>query len=140
MQTIKQQLKTAQSFLTAQFSYSLEQSGITKDRRGNDWGESCLIEIEGQLFDWNKAKNLSNISKHGIPFKLAATVFSDPNSVVLDDKLHSQGEDRFIAIGLCKNLNLLVVCHCYREDDTVIRIISARKANTTETKMYGGAI
>jgi len=48
-------------------------------------------------------------------------------------------EDRFIAIGLSKNLNLLTVCHCYREDDTVIRIVSARKANTTETKMYGGA-
>jgi len=97
-----------------------------------------LIEIDGQLFDWDTAKNLSYISKHGIPFKLAATIFSDTDAIFLDDFKHSQGEDRFIAIGLAKNLNLLTVCHCYREDETVIRIISARKANTTEAKIYGG--
>lgn len=97
-----------------------------------------MIEVDGQLFDWDTAKNLSNISKHGIPFKLAATIFSDADTIFLDDYKHSQEEDRFLAIGLSKNLNLLTVCHCYREDETVIRIISARKANTTETKMYGG--
>ena len=98
-----------------------------------------LIEIDGQYFDWDTAKNLSNISKHGIPFKLAATVFSDQDAILLDDNKHSQDEDRFIAIGLSKNLNLLTVCHCYRDDDTIIRIISARKANTIEIKLYGGA-
>jgi len=97
-----------------------------------------LIEIDGQLFDWDTAKNLSNISKHGIPFKLAATIFSDADTIFLDDCRHSHDEDRFIAIGLSKNLNLLTVCHCYRENDTVIRIISARTANAIETKMYGG--
>jgi len=98
-----------------------------------------LIEIDNQIFDWDPAKNLLNISRHGIPFKVAATVFSDQDTIILDDNKHSQDEDRFIAIGISKDLNLLTVCHCYREDDTVIRIISARKANTIETKLYGGA-
>jgi uncharacterized DUF497 family protein len=97
-----------------------------------------LIEIDGQLFDWDTAKNLSNISKHGIPFKLAATIFSDTDTIFLDDFKHSCEEDRFIAIGMSKNLNLLTVCHCHREDETVIRIISARKANINEAKIYGG--
>jgi len=99
-----------------------------------------LFQIDGQRFDWNTSKNLSNISKHGIPFKLAATIFSDQDTIFLDDCKHSHDEERFIAIGLSKNLNLLTVCHCYRESDSVIRIISARKANITETKLYGGAI
>ena len=97
-----------------------------------------MIEIGGQVFDWDTVKNLSNISKHGIPFKLAATIFSDADAIFLDDYKHSQEEDRFIAIGMSKNLNLLTVCHCYRENDTVIRIVSARRANNTEAKMYGG--
>ena len=97
-----------------------------------------MIEIDGQIFDWDKSKNLSNISKHGIPFKLAATVFSDNEAVYLDDNKHSHKEDRFIVIGVCKNLNLLAVCHCYRDND-IIRIISARKANIIESKTYGGA-
>ena len=97
-----------------------------------------MLEIEGQYFDWDKNKNLINISKHGIPFKLAATVFSDNDAVIFEDVKHSIDEDRLIAVGLCKNLNLLMVCHCYRDEDTVIRIISARKANQQETKLYGG--
>ena len=48
-----------------------------------------MFEIDGQIFDWDRAKNLSNISKHGIPFKLAATVFSDNEAVYLDDNRHS---------------------------------------------------
>jgi uncharacterized DUF497 family protein len=96
-----------------------------------------MFEINGQIFDWDKSKNLSNISKHGIPFKLAATVFFDNNAVYLDDYKHSYQEERFIVIGVCKNLNILAVCHCYNENDT-IRIISARKANAIESKIYGG--
>jgi len=97
-----------------------------------------LFEIDGQYFDWDTGKNLSNISKHGIPFKLAATVFSDKDAVFLNDTRHSQDEERFLAIGLCRNLQLLMVCHCYRENDTIIRIISARKANSTESEIYRG--
>ena len=97
-----------------------------------------MFAIDGQIFEWDKSKNLSNISKHGIPFKLAATVFSDKDAVYLDDNRHSYDEERFIVIGVCKNLNLPAVCHCYKDND-IIRIISARESNTIESKIYGGA-
>ena len=95
-------------------------------------------EFHGQRFDWNTDKNLSNIEKHGVPFKEAATVFRDTNAVILDDEEHSQEEDRFNIIGFSGNLRLLMVCHCYKDDDSVIRIISARKANKAEQNIYGG--
>jgi len=98
-----------------------------------------MIELYGLRFDWNGDKNLINIEKHGIPFREAATVFADDEAVMLDDEGHSQGEERFIIIGLSENLRLLMVCHCYREGGSVIRIISARKANNAEEKIYGGA-
>ena len=98
-----------------------------------------MLEIYGRLFDWDDNKNLANINKHGISFQEAATVFSDTNAIEADDDDHSQVEERFIIIGRSRRLRLMVVCHCYRESDTVIRIISARKANKEETKMYGGA-
>ena len=96
-----------------------------------------MLEIEGQLFDWDINKNLSNIEKHGVPFKEAATVFRDTAAVIIDDTEHSQLEERFRIIGHSGNLRLLMVCHCYRDDDSVIRIISARKATTREQNQYG---
>ena len=66
----------------------------------------------------------------------AATVFEDGNALLINDPEHSEDEDRFILLGLSANLRLLVVCHCMRCTDTVIRIISARKATTRETKQY----
>jgi len=65
-------------------------------------------------------------------------VFDDENALLTHDPDHSQEEDRFIILGLSKNTKLLIVCHCYRSDDTVVRIISARKANRKERKVYGG--
>ena len=91
------------------------------------------------LFNWDSDKNLSNIEKHGIPFKEASTVFLDPNAAMFDDEEHSHEEARFNIIGMSCNLRLLTVCHCYRTDDTIIRIISARKATKSEEKYYGGA-
>ena len=92
------------------------------------------------LFNWDTEKNLSNIEKHGIPFKEAATVFLDPNATLLDDEKQSiaHDEERFNIVGLSNDLRLLIVCHCYRDDDTIIRIISARKATKFEGKLYGG--
>ena len=49
----------------------------------------------------------------------------------------SEAEERFIILGLSHKANLLIVCHCYRASDTVIRIISARKATKTESQFYG---
>ena len=54
----------------------------------------------------------------------------------LSDPEHSESEDRFILLGLSKALKLLVVCHCYRESEGVIRIISARKADRAERRQY----
>jgi len=93
-----------------------------------------------QLFEWNGEKNLLNIEKHGIPFKEAATVFRDVNSTMLEDEAHSEDEERFLIIGFSENMRLLTVCHCVRDNDSVIRIISARRATTSELKIYGGAL
>ena len=87
---------------------------------------------------WEDAKNQENIKKHNVSFEEAQTVFYDPNGKLISDPDHSIEEDRFIILGLSKKLRLLVVCHCYRENDEIVRIISARKATKTETKYYGG--
>jgi uncharacterized DUF497 family protein len=87
---------------------------------------------------WDEAKNKENIRNHKISFEEAETVFYDPNGKIIHDPDHSKEEDRFIILGLSKMLNLLVVCHCYRENDEEIRIITARKATKKETKEYGG--
>ena len=89
-------------------------------------------------FIWDEDKNKKNIVSHEISFEEAKTVFFDPNAKVIYDPDHSDKEDRFIILGLSKLLNLLVVCHCYRENDETIRIITARKATKKETKNYGG--
>ena len=99
-----------------------------------------IYEHKGQLFEWNPDKNLSNIEKHGIPFKEAATVFSDDNSALLEDENHSDNEERFLVIGFSRNMRLLTVCHCFRDSDSVIRIISARRATKPEINKYGGTI
>lgn len=87
-------------------------------------------------FTWDDKKNETNKKKHKISFEEAKTVFYDTEALVIDDPEHSDQEDRFIILGLSKKANLLVVCHCYREADSIIRIISARKATATEEKYY----
>jgi uncharacterized DUF497 family protein len=89
-------------------------------------------------FIWDEAKNRENILKHNISFEDAKTVFFDPNAKVIYDPDHSSEEDRFIILGLNKLLDLLVVCHCYKESEEKIRIFSARKATKNEKKQYGG--
>ena len=86
---------------------------------------------------WDRLKAESNLKKHRISFEEAQTVFSDPNARMISDPEHSDDEDRFILLGISAGLRLLVVCHCYKGDDMVIRIISARKANKNEQKQYG---
>ena len=87
-------------------------------------------------FEWDENKNRINQNKHKISFDEAKTVFYDEEALVIDDPEHSEEEERFIILGLSNKTNLLVVCHCYRQSDTVIRIISARKATTSEAKQY----
>ena len=88
-------------------------------------------------FIWDPKKDQINKAKHGnIDFEEAKTVFFDENARIIHDPDHSNNEDRFVIIGLSLKLRLLVVCHCYREKDSVIRIISARKATIREEKVY----
>lgn len=90
----------------------------------------------GLRFEWDEAKGRENIRKHGISFEEAQTVFLDENAVRFFDPDHSEDEDRFIMLGMSFELRVLVVCHCHRESDTVIRIISARKADRREENSY----
>jgi len=83
-------------------------------------------------------KHVINKRKHGISFEEAGSVFDDEHAVYFDDETHSSDEDRFIIIGISKFDRLLLVCHCCREKDTIIRIISARKATKRESQQYGG--
>ena len=89
-------------------------------------------------FSWDDRKERDNRRKHGVSFEEAATAFADENARVKHDPDHSQDEDRFLLLGFSAKLRLLVVVHAYRQDETEIRIISARKAVPKERKQYGG--
>lgn len=86
-------------------------------------------------FEWDENKNQINQHKHGVSFEEAKTVFYDEQALVEFDELHSSFEDRFRILGCSENGNILLVVHCIR-DETVIRIISSRKANATEKAGY----
>ena len=88
-------------------------------------------------FAWDEAKAEENRRRHGITFEEASTVFADENARLKHDPDHSQEEDRFLLLGFSAKLRLLIVCHAYRENDEVIRIISARKATPNERRQYG---
>ena len=87
-------------------------------------------------FEWDKRKEKANIKKHGISFDEACTVFYDENAIQYFDPDHSENEDRLILLGISFKLRITIVCHCFRESDTVIRIISARKADSDEENEY----
>ena len=87
-------------------------------------------------FVWDERKNKINQKKHGVSFEEAQTAFYDENARLIADPDHSEDEDRFILLGMSQRARLLIICHCYRENDEVIRIISARKADKQETKQY----
>ena len=95
-----------------------------------------MVEYLDMLFDWDTDKAKANEAKHGITFEEAMTAFADEQAQIYDDEEHSEYEERFILLGYSKKTNLLMVCHCYKEDDTITRIISARKATTHERKKY----
>ncbi|NCO74913.1 MAG: BrnT family toxin [Cyanobacteria bacterium] len=92
-----------------------------------------MYELE---FTWDEVKAQTNIKKHEVSFHEAKSAFYDESAIVIYDPDHSQQEDRFILLGMSDYSHLLIVCHCYRENDTIIRIISARKANKLEEKQY----
>ena len=87
-------------------------------------------------FVWDSRKAKSNAKKHGVTFEEAETVFFDESALLLADPDHSEEEDRFILLGASARLRLLVVCHCYRESESTIRLFSARKADREERRQY----
>jgi uncharacterized DUF497 family protein len=92
-----------------------------------------MTEIE---FEWDPRKDRVNQAKHGVSFSEAVTAFYDENGYLLDDPDHSDEEDHFVLLGLSATLRLLVVVHCFRGHDATIRIVSARRANPSETAVY----
>ena len=90
------------------------------------------------IFEWDAAKASLNKKKHNIRFDEAKTVFFDENAILIHDPEHSDNEERFVILGLSAIARLLVVCHCFRYKDSVIRIISARKATKRESMQYYG--
>jgi uncharacterized DUF497 family protein len=87
-------------------------------------------------FEWDEDKNQTNYRKHGVWFEEAQTVWADETSIEFFDPEHSKAEDRFIRIGNSTALRLLLVVFCERDEDHVIRIISARRATKKEAKQY----
>ncbi len=87
-------------------------------------------------FEWNEAKNEANAKKHGVFFEEAQTVFFDEDAFQVFDPEHSDQEDRFLLIGRSFHLRVLMVCHCFRSSEEIIRIISARKATARERNIY----
>ena len=87
-------------------------------------------------FVWDNRKNKTNVRKHGVSFEEAQTAFYDEQSIVFFDPDHSEEENRFILLGISFKLRVLVVCYCFRESETVVRIIYARKADKAEESDY----
>lgn len=86
------------------------------------------------LFEWDPAKASKNLTKHGVSFEEAQSVFFDPSSITIPDPDHSIDEQRFIINGYSIRQRQIVVVHADR--DGRIRIISARPANRLERKIY----
>ncbi len=92
--------------------------------------------MRGLTFVWDEKKDRANQRKHRISFAEARTVFYDENAREYSDPDHSESEERFILLGISSRLRVLVVCHCYRESESVIRIVSARRAHRSEEETY----
>ena len=84
-------------------------------------------------YQWYPAKATANVKKHGVEFADAVGVFGDPGAITIEDS-DSEGEQRFLSIGLDFLGRLIVVAYTYRGDN--IRVISARKATRKEISVY----
>ena len=87
-------------------------------------------------FEWDERKATANAKRHGVSFEEAKSIFVDERAKLIDDPDHSEDEERFVLLGLSSALRLLLVCHCYRSEGNVIRLISARKATAKESRSY----
>jgi len=89
-------------------------------------------------FEWDEKKNLINQEKHNISFEEAREVFDDPLQISKLDYRFNYFEERWITVGSTKKYQILVVANMFFSDEgeEIIRIISARKANTKERQSY----
>jgi len=87
-------------------------------------------------FAWDPRKARSNLVKHGVSFEEAQSVFLDEAARLIGDPDHSEDESRFLLLGYSTQARCLIVSHCYRETEFVIRLISARRATEKEEKSY----
>jgi hypothetical protein len=92
--------------------------------------------MESIIFEWDENKNEINKKKHGLSFETAKEVFYDDDAILFDDPDHSNGEERFLIIGMTESSKICIVSHCYRDSDNVIRLISAREATKREKQIY----
>jgi uncharacterized DUF497 family protein len=87
-------------------------------------------------FEWGERKNKSNFKKHKIWFEEAQTIWADVKSAEFLDPEHSEDENRFIRIGFSMSNRILIVAFCERDEESTVRLISARKATPKEVKQY----
>lgn len=87
-------------------------------------------------FEWDESKNRLNQRKHGVSFEEAQTVFFDPLAKVADDPDHSSNESRLILVGHSSRRRCLLVVHCLKESETIVRLISARKLTRSEQRSF----
>lgn len=99
-------------------------------------GCNYSVGMPALRFAWHRAKAAANLRKHGVSFEEAQTVFLDDYAVEYFDEPVAGGEERFLLLGISANARLLLVCHCYKEAEDTIRIISARKATKAESQHY----
>jgi uncharacterized DUF497 family protein len=92
--------------------------------------------VDRLRFDWDPRKARANRAKHGVTFEEALTVFADEAALLIPDPDHSEDEERFVLLGMSAHLRVLVVVHCDREAENVIRVISARRATGPERQRY----
>ncbi|MCD6397043.1 MAG: BrnT family toxin [Spirochaetaceae bacterium] len=88
------------------------------------------------IFEWDAKKDKINLNKHDVSFEEAKSVFYDEYAIFYFDPEHSENEDRFLLLGMSFKLKTLVICHCFRQEEKIVRIISARKADKSEEKVY----
>ena len=112
--------------------FNIEKDDSRKIQRNKNF-HTTINDIE---FEWDTLKNEKTIKKHGISFEEAAEIFANTDTIFEYDEDHSDlDEDRWNAIGYSPKQRMLIVCHCYKDDD-IVRIISARKADAGDIALY----
>ncbi len=109
-------------------------------RRADLWYIYIVNILNEIRFAWDEDKNKLNKIKHHVSFEEAKNVFYDEYALQFYDPEHSHSEERFMLLGISDRLRVLFVCHCYLEKDSIIRIISARRATAKEKAYYEGQI